>query len=264
MPTHDSPDPAAALARARAFWPDGCEGAVSLTFDDAAPTHRETVIPLLDRYGLHGTFYVPVGRSGWLDHIPFWRNAAKNGHEIGNHSITHPCSRNFDFIPEGNAIENYTIERYEAEVVEASRRIHQAIPEQGPLSYCYPCYHSWIGSGATRQSIVPVIARHFPGGRGGGERPNHPERCELEYLWAWAVEGHTADQMIAYAEDAARQGRWAIFCFHGVGGDHLRVETAAFEGLVRHLVDNRHRFWTDTLVNVALRVREKRGESEPK
>lgn len=246
----------AALARARSFWPDGKEGVVSLTFDDAAPSHRDIVIPMLDRYGLHGTFYVPVGYEGWKEHIPYWRSAAQRGHEIGNHSILHPCSRNFDFITPERAVENYTLDQYEAEIVEASRIIREAIPEQARHSYCYPCYHSWVGSGATRQSVVPVIARHFPAARGGGERPNHPERCELEYLWAWALENHSAEQMIRYVEDAAAQGRWAVFCFHGVGGDHIRVEADAFEGLLRHLAEHRNRLWTDTLVNVALRVRE--------
>lgn len=256
MPTRDPQD---ALVHARSFWPDGCEGAVSLTFDDAAPTHREVVIPLLDRYRLPGTFYMPVGGPGWMDHIPFWRTSARHGHEIGNHSIYHPCSQNFDFITPDRAIESYTIDQYEAEVVEASRIIRDAIPEQGQHSYCYPCYHSWVGSGASRQSIVPVIARHFPAARGFGERPNHPEQCELEYLWAWAVEGQSADQMISYAEDAARQGRWAIFCFHGVGGDHIHIEADAFERLVRHLSEHRHRLWTDTMTAVAMRVQEIRA-----
>ena len=251
-----SSDPA--LDRARSFWSEGCEGAVSLTFDDAAPSHRQIAIPLLNQYQLNGTFYVNVGGSGWLNHIPFWRAAAEQGHEIGNHSIHHPCSQNFDFVSPEYAVENYSVGQYEAEVVEASRRIGEAIPDQKALSYCYPCYHSWVGSGATRQSIVPVIARHFPAGRGGGERPNHPEKCELEYLWAWAVENVTGQAMIAYVEAAVQQGRWAVLCFHGVGGDHLRVEADEFEILLQHLAANRKRIWTETLVNVALRVRERR------
>lgn len=249
------------LARLRSFWPEGCEGAVSLTFDDAARTHRETAIPLLDRYGLTGTFYVPTGSDGWLDHIPTWQAAAKRGHEIGNHSVCHPCSQNFAFIGPDRAIEGYTIERYETEVVEASRHIREAIPEQRAHSYCYPCYHSWVGSGATRQSIVPVIARHFPAGRGGGEAPNHPEKCELAYLWAWAVENVSGEAMVRYVETAAQQGRWAILCFHGVGGDHLSVTSEAFETLLRHLADHRVRIWTGTLVDVALRVIARRGEN---
>ena len=151
------------------------------------------------------------------------------------------------------------MDRYEAEVLQASEHIRQAIPEQKEISYCYPCYHSWIGSGATRQSIVPIIARHFPAGRGGGERPNHPEHCELEYLWACDASEYSAERLIAYAEDAAAQGRWAVFCFHGVGGDHISVRLDAFEGLLQHLSDQRRRIWTGTVVEVALQIREKRA-----
>ncbi|MBT5871967.1 MAG: polysaccharide deacetylase family protein [Candidatus Latescibacteria bacterium] len=246
--------------RARSFWPDKCEGAVSLSFDDAAPTHREIAIPLLDRYDLPGTFYVPTGGSGWLDHIPFWRNAAARGHEIGNHSVNHPCSRNFDFVSPGNDIESFSMDRYEAEVLEATANIRQAIPDQTVFSYCYPCYHSWIGSGATRESIVPVVARHFPAGRGGGERPNHPEHCELEYLWACDASGWTTEQLVSYAEEAVDQGRWSVFCFHGVGGDHISVDDKAFEGLLSHLAEQKDRIWTDTVVNVAISILKKRAD----
>ncbi len=246
------------LDRTRHFWPPGCEGAVSLSFDDAAPTHRDTAIPLLDKHGLKGTFYVPTASAGWLEHISFWREAAGGGHEIGNHSVRHPCSRNFDFIPSERAVENYTLEQYETELLEASSHIKAAIPEQQSMSYCYPCYHSWIGSGATRQSIVPVIARHFPAGRGGGERPNHPEDCELEYLWACDASDRSSQELIAYAEDAAKEGRWAVYCFHGVGGDHIAVDADAFEGLVEYLADQKGRIWTDTVVTVAQRVIETR------
>ena len=253
------PDTEKQLTMARSFWPNDCEGAVSLSFDDASPTHREIAIPLLDRYGLHGTFYVPTGSPGWLDHIPFWRDAAGRGHEVGNHSVEHPCSQNFDFMPRKKAIEQYTLERYEAEVLQATKHIQDAIPEQGALSYCYPCYHSWIGSGATRESIVPIIARHFPAGRGSGERPNHPEYCELEYLWACEASGFSGEHLIGYVEDAAAQGRWAVFCFHGVGGDHISVNLDAFETLLQHLSEQRQRLWIGTVVEVAIRIIDKRA-----
>ena len=252
------PDTKTQLMMARSFWPDDCVGAVSLSFDDAVPTQRENAIPLLDRYGLNGTFYVPTGSPGWLDHIPFWRDAAGRGHEVGNHSVVHPCSRNFDFITPDKAVEHYTLERYEKEVLQATKHIRDAIPEQGAISYCYPCYHSWIGSGATRNSIVPIIARHFKAARGGGECPNHPEYCELEYLWACEASEFSGERLIAYAEDAAAQGRWAVFCFHGVGGDHISVKLDAFETLLQHLSKQRQRLWTGTVVEVAIRILEKR------
>ena len=55
------------------FWPEGIQGAVSLTFDDALETHLDTAIPCLDDHGFHGTFYVNPGRRPtWQRDLPRW------------------------------------------------------------------------------------------------------------------------------------------------------------------------------------------------
>jgi hypothetical protein len=38
---------------------------------------------------------------------------------------------------------------------------------------------------------------------------------------------------------------------HGVGGEHLSIETEAFERVLQHLHDNRERIWTGTVIEVA-------------
>jgi peptidoglycan/xylan/chitin deacetylase (PgdA/CDA1 family) len=45
-------------------WPEGCEGAVSLTFDDGLRSQLETAIPLLDEHGLQTTFYLNPPHDG--------------------------------------------------------------------------------------------------------------------------------------------------------------------------------------------------------
>jgi len=65
------------------------------------------------------------------------------------------------------------------------------------------------------------------------------------------VANESADQLIERAEGAVAAGDWGIFCFHGIGGEHFPISTEAFEGLVRHLAENRHRIWTDTVLAIA-------------
>ena len=60
--------------------------AVSLTFDDARPVQLDVVVPELDKRHLHATFFVIVSKLTRLDD---WRRAQAQGHEIGNHSLTH-------------------------------------------------------------------------------------------------------------------------------------------------------------------------------
>jgi len=60
--------------------------AVSLTFDDARPVHLDVAIPELDKRHLRATFFVIVSKLIRLDE---WRKAQAEGHEIGNHSVSH-------------------------------------------------------------------------------------------------------------------------------------------------------------------------------
>src|SRR5882724_4983276 len=70
---------------------NGKKCTVVLTYDDALNVHLDNVLPSLDSARLKGTFYL-IGSSPVVsDRMSEWRSAAKNGHELGNHSLTHPC-----------------------------------------------------------------------------------------------------------------------------------------------------------------------------
>ena len=89
-------------------WPAGKRAAISLTFDDARFSQIDNGLPLLDEYGTKATFYVLI--RPLEERLSDWKKAAANGHEIGNHTMTHPCSGNFPFARE-RALENYTLEK---------------------------------------------------------------------------------------------------------------------------------------------------------
>jgi peptidoglycan-N-acetylglucosamine deacetylase len=235
-------------------WPVGCQGAISLTFDDAAWTHPAHAIPILDRYSVKGTFYVTYTSSNFQQALEAWRAAFAAGHEIGNHSRRHPCSGNFPFITD-NALEEYTLEQMEAELREAQGDLERLIPGLYRCTFAYPCGQTFVGRGRGRRSYVPLVADLFPAGRGVGECANRPHRCDLACLSSWMVANESAEQLIARAEGAARAGDWGIFCFHGIGGEHFPISTEAFEDLVRHLAENRNRIWTDTVLAIADHVR---------
>ncbi|HEX6972303.1 MAG TPA: polysaccharide deacetylase family protein [Limnochordia bacterium] len=231
-------------------WPGGARAAVSLTFDDAAPSQLAHAIPILERYGLRGTFYVNPGpRSRFEQALEQWRAARRRGHEIANHTIRHPCSGNFSFIGEERALERWSLADIEADVLAASERLREVLPEAGRFSFAYPCGQTYVGWGKERQSYVPVIAAHFTAARGVGESANDPAFCDLHCLSSWMVQRVSAAEMIAMLTPAIAAGHWAIFCFHGVGGDHIPVAADAFEGLVRHLAEA-DGVWTDTVQTI--------------
>jgi hypothetical protein len=236
-------------------WPNGAQGAVSLTFDDGLPSQLALAIPLLDKYDLLGTFYVNP-REGYQEQLLPWRRAAQTGHEVGNHTVSHPCSKNFAFIADSNrlALEEMSLADIEAEIVLAGQRIAEVIPDQGPVSYGYTCYQPFVGRGATRQSYVPVVAKHCVAGRGRGERPNDARHCDLWYLWSTPCERMTGAEMVGISEQAPVQGRWSILTFHGVDEGHLLVSQGDLEELCAYLARNRERIWVAPVAKVAERV----------
>src|SRR2546423_13100266 len=85
-------------------WPEGKQAALSLSFDDARMSQVDSGTALLNKFGIKATFFVVP--SAVEESIDGWRQAVANGHEIGNHSLTHPCTGNFSWSRK-NALEEY-------------------------------------------------------------------------------------------------------------------------------------------------------------
>jgi peptidoglycan/xylan/chitin deacetylase (PgdA/CDA1 family) len=66
---------------------------VSLTFDDGNADQYTNAFPLLQQYGMHGTFYIATGYTGvnpGYMTLPQLQNLASAGNEIGGHTVLHP------------------------------------------------------------------------------------------------------------------------------------------------------------------------------
>ena len=82
------------------------QGAVSLSFDDAYPSHCQVAMPLLEQHGFRGTFYVVVDklrRQNKYLQVPAlplatWQNAVRRGHEIGSHTMSHTDLQEADIV----------------------------------------------------------------------------------------------------------------------------------------------------------------------
>lgn len=240
-------------------WPADCRGAVSLTFDDGRASQLGLAVPILAEHGLTATFYLNPRGDAWLTDLAPWREVVAAGHEIGNHTLAHPCTRSV--LPNCRpCLEELTLPELEADILEASRRLRAAIPEQADFTFCYPCYQEHVGAGTTRQSYVPLIARHFIAARGRGAfGHNDPATCDLAYLFSWNVEHMTGPTLVGLAEQAAELGRWAIFTIHDVGDGSLPLAATAFRALCRHLAQRRDAIWTAPVIEVARRISAWRG-----
>lgn len=205
-------------------WPAGKRAAVSLTWDDARESQLDYGLPILRRYACPATFYVlpaavEARRADWLA-------AAREGHEIGNHTVHHPCSGNFSWQPANSMLEIFTLERLEAELLEANERLTRLFGAP-PETYAYCCGQTFVGRGLAVKSYVPLIARHFLAGRlFRSEDSNLPERCDLAQLFGIQLDHLTFSEARAKVEAAIASGGWAIFAGHEVGDDPRALSTS--------------------------------------
>jgi peptidoglycan/xylan/chitin deacetylase (PgdA/CDA1 family) len=229
-------------------WPDGKKAAISLTFDDARLSQIDVGVPLLDKYQVKVTFY--VSPDNVEQRLEGWRQAVKKRHEIGNHTMTHPCTGNYAFSKE-NALEDYTLERIAKEMDEATNAILKKLGVK-PTTFAYPCGQTFVGRGKNVKSYVPLVAARFLTGRGAGdEDANDPHLCDLFQLLAMGSDGQTFEQLKVLIDKTAEEGRWLILCGHEIGqGGYQTTFASTLEKLCQYTQDPAHGLWIDTVGNI--------------
>jgi peptidoglycan/xylan/chitin deacetylase (PgdA/CDA1 family) len=237
-------------------WPDGKKMALSLTFDDARLSQPDTGIPLLDKYGVKATFYISPGNM--MNRLDAWKLAVRNGHEIGNHSVLHPCSGNFTWS-RSKALEDYTLDRMKAELDSANSLIKETLGVDA-VSFAYPCGQTFTGRGIIVQSYVPLIASLFESGRGWlNEAPNDPSYCDLSQLNATELDGKSFEQILKTIETAKAGGSWLILAGHEMnveGNQTSRLET--IEAICKYASDPANGIWINNVHNIASYVIQER------
>lgn len=246
-------------------WPHGARAAVALTYDDALPGHYETVAPVLAAAGLPSTFYVPV-TARLLHHADAWRSVAALGHELGNHTCFHPCRRNPNRTPPaGECLDEYTVERWAAEVDLASAALH-LLDGQSQRSYGNTCHQETVGPAEAEISLRPAIADRFTAGRGlchDAGWVGDPWTADLASLGTSGGDGRSATELLARVDRALATGGFLILTFHSVGPrDYPRLHIAAAEhaALVAGLIARRPDVWTTTVSSLATALRQGRGQ----
>ncbi|NLB60281.1 MAG: polysaccharide deacetylase family protein [Lentisphaerae bacterium] len=237
-----------------AFWAP-YKGAVSLTFDDGTESQLQHAVPLLDKQDFRGTFYISPGGNDWEGRLRPWAEVARAGHEIGNHTLSHICSRNFQWQT-GRGLEDMTLADIETDILLAQERLRHIVPQQKEWTFCYPCYQTHVGQGADQRSYVPIVARHFLAARAGGERGhgNHPGQVDLMCAWGMPAERMSHFEMIGLVEELCTQGRWVILVFHNLDSGYLSVSNSAFEALLKYLRRRADEIWTAPVRDIARRI----------
>jgi peptidoglycan/xylan/chitin deacetylase (PgdA/CDA1 family) len=239
-------------------WPDGKLAALSLSFDDARASQVNEGLPLFARHKAPVTFYVVPG-SMEAD-LGGWRRAAADGHEIGNHSLVHPCTGNFTWSRD-RALEDYTLERMKAELLEANHRIEELVGV-APRTFAYPCGQKFVGRGRGTRSYVPLIAELFTSGRGWlDETPNDPAFSDLAQITGVPMDELDFEQIRPLLETARSEGRWLVLAGHDIGSTGRQTTRAEMlEELLEYAMEPANGIWLAPVGTVTEYVRQQRAE----
>jgi peptidoglycan/xylan/chitin deacetylase (PgdA/CDA1 family) len=193
-------------------WPGGARAAVSLTYDDGLNSQLDNAVPELRRLGLKATFFLTEDNAHWR--LADWEALARDGNEVANHTVTHPC-----------ALSGYSarrLERVEIDPMESYLDDHFGAARE--RTFAYPCGYLGVGHGrrqarfARYRKILQrdnvVAARTTAGG------PNRPHDVVADPLHLHAFEptyeGDTTGPALRYLNETVAQGGWAILVFHDV------------------------------------------------
>ena len=238
-------------------WPQGKRAALSVSFDDARLTQPDNGFEILDRHGVRASFYVTP--SAVEKRLDAWKRAVATGHEIGNHTITHPCSGVASWS-RNNALEDYTMERITAEIDGATDSLKKMLGVT-PTTFAYPCGQWWVGRGRTHQSYVPLIAERFLAARGGGGHAV-PGYADLALVPSLGSDRMTIETFRAEIAKAAEQGNWLVLTGHEISSDPtkdpLTTLTSVLDEVCKYAKDPANQIWVDTVETIGKYVIEQR------
>jgi peptidoglycan-N-acetylglucosamine deacetylase len=239
----------AALAQQRPRWPYGKKAAIVLTYDDSLRSQLDIAIPQLDEAGLKGTFF--LNGTFAPEDVNRWRTVAMDGHELGNHSVFHPCPA-AAFPSEAQFhTENYSLPGMLREIA-AMNTLLFAIDGEKARSYGVPCSQSVVGGKdyieALRASGLIRFVR--TGGEGDGVITDLSKLDPFRVPSRMFSTQHTAADLIAFADSIRKSGGMGVYMFHGVGGDYLNVSVEAHHALVIYLKQHADDIWVGTFQEV--------------
>ena len=239
-------------------WPEGKKMGLSLTFDDARLSQVDMGIPLLDKYRVKATFY--LSPDNMKQRVDAWKMAVNRGHDIGNHTLFHPCSGNFAWSRE-HALENYTIEEMKQELDSANKLIQKTLGIQ-PVSFAFPCGQTYVGRGNLTRSYIPLISEMFETGRGWlNECPDDPLFCDMSQLTGMELDGKSFEQIKNLIEAARTSGQWLILAGHEMNEGGFQTSLlSTIEAICRYAADPVNGIWIDNVHNIAAYVKDERGE----
>ena len=228
--------------------------AVVLTYDDGIDDDLDNIIPALDSLKFKATFYLIGSSPVVYKRLNEWRLAAQHGHELGNHSLFHPCDGSLPGRKPGdpeNDLSKYTVGRAVNEI-RVNNTLLKAIDGKTIRTFAYPCGDTKIGN----VNFYDKLKNDFLCARGTTSGLQIATQINLDYIYSYSIHGRSADYMIDLVKKAIQSRTLLVFLFHGVGGHYgLNEGLKEHSQLLHYLKAHEKDIWITTMVDVDEKIK---------
>lgn len=216
--------------------------ALSYTFDDNLRDQYTLAVPMLNAVGFKGTFFVIAGKTaetpeeaGQKDgkgntrnlwggiSWPELKKMAEQGHEIANHTWSHP------------SLAKLPPAEMEAEISKAYEAIATRIGRP-PLTLAFP------GNGSNPDVRAVALKRHVA------------YRAYQQSLSGKS----TAGSLNAWADRLVLEKKWGVLMAHGIAAGYAAMsDPEIFRAHVAHVKSRERDIWVDTFARIACYEKER-------
>lgn len=242
-----------AFAQTGAPW-HGKKAAVVITYDDAINQHLDYAVPVLDSLGLKATFYLTAFSESIQTRMNEWKQLAVKGHELGNHTLYHPCTGGTgrEWVKPDQDLSKYTVQRMLNEV-RMTNVFLEAMDGKKKRTFAYTCGDMTIGDTA----FIESLKSDFVSARAVRNQMHTMAAIDLYNVDCYMVNGQSADELIGWVKQAVAKNALLVVLFHGVnGGNSLNVSLEAHSAFLHYLKQQQKDIWTAPMLEVAEYIRE--------
>jgi sialate O-acetylesterase len=232
----------------------GKKCAVVLTYDDGIDEHLDHAIPALDSMGFHGTFYISGNFRAFQDRMGDWAQAAKNGHELGNHTLFHPCNGKLpgrEWVSPDYDLSNYSIQRMTDEI-RLNNILLESLDGKTERTFAFTCGDMTIGG----EPFIDRVKGDVAAARAVREEMLPMGRIDIYNIPSYMINGESGEQLIELVKRARETGSLLVFLFHGVGGGHsLNVSLSAHSQLLHFLSQHEDEIWITSMIEAVENIK---------
>jgi sialate O-acetylesterase len=210
----------------------GKKAAVVLTYDDAIDQHLDNAVHVLDSLGLKATFYITAFSTSIQTRLNEWKKLAVNRHELGNHTLFHPCvggSAGREWVSKQNDLRYYSVKRMENEM-RMTNLFLQSLDGKTKRTFAFTCGDMKVEDSA----FINGMKNDFVAARAVRDEMHKINEVDVYNVDCYVVNNHNFAQMKEWVDKAISTNSLLVILFHGVGGgnglnvtieDHRKILT---------------------------------------